>query len=61
MIVEYRTKKLKKQCEDPKIAKKDYGSSIGNKLTQRVEELIAATSFFAYIKRRRRYKWIRKY
>ncbi|MFU0800646.1 MAG: type II toxin-antitoxin system RelE/ParE family toxin [Xylanivirga thermophila] len=44
MKVEYRTKKLKKQCEDPKTAKKDYGSNIGNKLTQRVGELIAATS-----------------
>lgn len=44
MKVEYRTKKLKKQCEDPKIAKKDYGSNIGNKLVQRVGELIAATS-----------------
>ncbi len=44
MKVEYKTKKLKKQCEDPKIAQKDYGSNIGNKLTQRVGELIAATS-----------------
>ncbi|SHD76258.1 hypothetical protein [Schnuerera ultunensis] len=44
MKVEYRTKKLKKQCEDPKVAQKDYGSNIGNKLTQRVGELIAATS-----------------
>ncbi|MEW8974265.1 MAG: type II toxin-antitoxin system RelE/ParE family toxin [Tissierellaceae bacterium] len=44
MKVEYRTKKLKKQCEDPKIANIDYGSNIGNKLTQRIGELIAATS-----------------
>jgi proteic killer suppression protein len=44
MIVEYRTKKIKTQCEDPRIAQKDYGSDIGNKLTQRVEELLAATS-----------------
>lgn len=44
MKVEYKTKKLKKQCEDPKIANKDYGLGIGNKLTQRVGELIAATS-----------------
>ena len=44
MKVEYKTKKLKKQCEDPKIANKDYGLGIGNKLTQRVGELIAATN-----------------
>lgn len=44
MKVEYKSKKLKKQCEDPKIAQKDYGLSIGNKLTQRVSELLAATS-----------------
>ena len=61
MKVEYRTKKLKKQCEDPKTAKKDYGLNIGNRLTQRVGEIIAATSFYAYITRRRRYKWIKKY
>lgn len=44
MKVRYRTRKLKKQCEDPKIAQKDYGLSMGKKLTQRVGELIAATS-----------------
>ena len=44
MIIEYRTKKLKKQCEDPKVAQKDYGKRIGNKLTQRIGELYAATS-----------------
>lgn len=44
MKVKYRTKKLKKQCEDPKRAQKDYGAAIGNKLTQRIGELIAATS-----------------
>jgi proteic killer suppression protein len=44
MRVEYRTKKLKKQCEDPKIAQRDYGSKIGNKLTQRIGELIAANN-----------------
>lgn len=44
MKVEYRTKKLKRQCEDPRIAQKDYGLDIGNKLTQRIDELIAATS-----------------
>ena len=44
MKVEYRTQKLKKQCEDPKKAQKDYGKDIGIKLTQRVGELQAATS-----------------
>jgi len=44
MNIKYKTKKIKKQCEDPKIAQKDYGTKIGNKLTQRVRELSAATS-----------------
>lgn len=44
MLVEYKTNKIKKQCENPRIAQKDYGSNIGYKLTQRVEELLAATS-----------------
>ena len=43
MQVEYKTNKIKKQCEDPKVAQKNYGKDIGNKLTQRVNELIAAT------------------
>lgn len=44
MKVEYRTSKLKKQCEDPEIARKNYGARMGNKLTQRVSELISATN-----------------
>lgn len=44
MIVEYKSKKLKKECEDPKKAQKQYGKGIGIKLTQRVGELVAATS-----------------
>ncbi|MGO1368531.1 hypothetical protein [Senegalia sp. (in: firmicutes)] len=44
MKVEYRTQKLKKQCENPKKAQKQYGKDIGIKLTQRVSELLAATS-----------------
>lgn len=44
MEVRYKTKKLRKQCEDPRKAQKDYGSKIGSKLTQRVGELNAATS-----------------
>jgi len=44
MILEYKTNKLKKQCENPNIAKKEFGSDIGNKLTQRMGELLAATN-----------------
>ena len=29
MIVEYKNKKLKKQCENPTIAQKDFGTGIG--------------------------------
>lgn len=39
MIIEFKSAKIKKQCEDPKLAQKEYGSQIGNKLTQRVIEL----------------------
>ncbi|MFH5834823.1 hypothetical protein ACHAL6_01940 [Proteiniclasticum sp. C24MP] len=44
MVVEYRTNKLRKQCENPSIAQKDYGSGIGNRLTQRVSEFLAAST-----------------
>lgn len=44
MKIEYRTQKLKNKCEDPKKAQKDYEKDIGIKLTQRVGELLAATS-----------------
>ena len=44
MKVEYKTKKLQKQCENPKKAQKEFGKDIGTKLTQRVGELIAANS-----------------
>ncbi len=44
MELEYKTKKIKKQCENPKEAQKEYGTKIGDKLTQRVGELISATS-----------------
>lgn len=44
MDLEFKTNKLKKQCEDPRIAQKDFGSQIGFKLTMRVNELRAATS-----------------
>jgi proteic killer suppression protein len=44
MNIEFRTKKLRKECEDPRIAQKRYGAGIGNKLTQRIRELTSATS-----------------
>lgn len=44
MKVEFRTQKLKKQCEDPRLAQKDYGVLIGRKLTLRIMELKAAVS-----------------
>lgn len=44
MKVEFRTNKLKKQCEDPRSAQKEFGPDIGNKLTQRIGELVAAKS-----------------
>jgi len=44
MELRFKTKKLKKQCEVPDEAKIIYGSKIGNKLTQRVTELAAASN-----------------
>lgn len=42
MNLEFKTNKLKKQCENPGEAQKIYGKQIGTKLTQRTNELIAA-------------------
>ncbi len=42
MELRFKTKKLKKQCEQPAEAQKQFGPRIGNKLTQRVSELSAA-------------------
>lgn len=42
MDLRFKTKKLKKQCEEPIEAQKEYGLRIGNKLTQRVSELQSA-------------------
>jgi toxin HigB-1 len=39
MELRFKTKKLKKQCEEPSEVQKKYGPLIGNKLTQRVSEL----------------------
>lgn len=42
MDLEFKTTKLKKQCENPKEAQKTHGSIIGTKLTKRVNELRAS-------------------
>ncbi len=39
MELHFKSRRLKKQCEDPKEAQKVYGANMGNKLTQRVREL----------------------
>ncbi len=44
MVLQFKSNKLKKQCENPEIAQKDYGVGIGTKLIQRVNELKSATS-----------------
>lgn len=44
MELHFKSNKIKKQCEDPRKAQKEYGVRIGNMLTQRVGELSAATS-----------------
>lgn len=44
MKLEFKSNKIKKQCEDPKEAQKTYGPQIGFKLTLRVNELRAAVS-----------------
>ena len=43
MELEFKSSKIKKQCEDPSIAQKEFGTKIGFKLTQRVRELEGAT------------------
>lgn len=44
MLIEYKSKKLRTQCENPKEAQKAFGKEIGNMITQRVGEIISATS-----------------
>jgi len=44
MELKFKNKKIKEQCENPIRAQKDYGKEIGSMLTQRVSELMAATS-----------------
>lgn len=42
MNLQFKSNKLRKQCEDYKMAQRDFGVNIGKKLTQRVNELLAA-------------------
>jgi len=42
--VEFRTSNLKRQCEDPSLAQKEFGANIGNRLAQRIGELLAESS-----------------
>ncbi|MFR1908632.1 MAG: type II toxin-antitoxin system RelE/ParE family toxin [Clostridium neonatale] len=42
MDLQFKTNKLKKQCEDYRIAQRELGVNIGKKLTQRINELRAA-------------------
>lgn len=44
MKIEYRTKKLEKQCTEFKRAQKDFGIDMASKISQRINELMAATS-----------------
>jgi len=43
MELRFKNSKIKKQCEDPKRAQRDFGLRMGTVLTQRVAELWAAT------------------
>ncbi len=42
MNVRFKSNALKKQCEDPRVAMRDFGKNIGNRLTQRINELCQA-------------------
>lgn len=44
MIIEFKSKKLKKECEDFKKSQKKFGKTTAKKLAQRIFELQAATS-----------------
>jgi proteic killer suppression protein len=44
MKLRFKNNRIKKQCENPQRAQLDFGSRMGNMLTQRVGELAAATS-----------------
>ena len=42
MYVEFKTLKLKKQCEDINLARRQWGEPVARKIIQRINELIAA-------------------
>lgn len=44
MIIEYSTKKWRKICTEPTVAKKRYNSEMAIKISQRIDELSAASS-----------------
>jgi proteic killer suppression protein len=44
MIIQFKSSKLKKQCENPARAAKDFGADIGRRLIQRINELESAVS-----------------
>lgn len=46
MELRFKNNTIKKQCEDPGRAQRDFGVAIGIKLTQRVTELTAATKLW---------------
>lgn len=46
MGLRFKNNTIKKQCEDPGRAQRDFGSRMGNLLTQRVGELAAATKLW---------------
>lgn len=50
MNLEFKSKKLKKLCEDPKAAQKELGPQIGIKLTLRVNEFRAAKNLNDIVK-----------
>ena len=65
MELRFKNSKIKKQCEDPKRAQRDFGLRMGTVLTQRVAELWAATCLldlkFISAARLHRLKGDRKY
>ena len=46
MELRFKNNTIKKQCEDPGRAQRDFGPRMGNLLTQRVGELAAATNLW---------------
>ena len=44
MIIEYSTKKWRKICTEPTVANKEYGPKMAAKISQRIDELSAASS-----------------